>query len=134
MKAYETVAKAQGAALNFLEKNFHVSIHESFMNETKNSSRGVSGASADKTAKEIIEKSGFVPYPHSLGHGVGLDIHEAPRLSVKKDATVKPGMTVTVEQGIYVEGAYGIRIEDLVRLTHTVIEILTKSSKAITIL
>lgn len=72
--------------------------------------------------------------PHSLGHSVGLDIHESPRLTIKKPAILKPGMVVTIEPGIYIEGAYGIRIEDLVLLKESGIEVLSKSKKNMIIL
>jgi len=63
---------------------------------------------------------------------VGLDIHEAPRLTVKKDELLKPGMVVSVEPGVYIEGKFGIRIEDLVLLTKSGPEILSKSPKDLT--
>lgn len=74
------------------------------------------------------------PYPHSLGHGVGLDIHEAPRLTAKKPEMLKTNMVVTIEPGKYIEGQYGIRIEDLVLLKDKSIEILSKSNKELIIL
>lgn len=94
----------------------------------------VSGANLDRMAKQTIKRAGFPPYPHSLGHGVGLDIHEAPRLTVKKDAVLKPCMVVTIEPAIYKEGSYGIRIEDLVVLKEDGIEVLSKSNKEIIVL
>lgn len=69
------------------------------------------------------------PYPHSLGHGVGLDIHEAPRLTAKKPETLKSDMVVTIEPGVYIEGSYGIRIEDLILLTKNGITLLSQSPK-----
>lgn len=91
-----------------------------------------SGASLDRLAKITIEKAGFVPYSHSLGHAVGLDIHEAPRLTIKKDETLKPGMVFSIEPAIYLEGRFGIRIEDLVLLNKDGIEILSESPKNLT--
>ncbi len=93
-----------------------------------------SGAELDTAAKSVITQAGLPIYPHSLGHAVGLDIHEAPRLSVAKNEDLKPDMAVTIEPGVYIEGSYGIRIEDLVLLTAKGIEVLSKSPKAITIL
>lgn len=84
-----------------------------------------SGAKLDAAARR------YVKYPHSLGHNIGLDIHESPRLSVKKDVTLKPGMVFSIEPGVYIEGQYGIRIEDLVLLKQDGIEILSQSSKEI---
>ncbi len=88
-----------------------------------------SGAVLDKAAKAEITARGFPVYPHSLGHNVGLDIHEGPRLSEMYDETVETGMIFSVEPGIYVEGEYGIRIEDLVRLTSAGVEILSQAPK-----
>lgn len=127
LRAYNAVLSAQTAAINRLKSRFHVSIHESKQAE-------VSGAALDKIAKKIIQKAGFTPYFHSLGHNVGLDIHEIPRLTAKKDAILKPGMVFSVEPGIYLEGKFGIRIEDLVLLTNYGLEILSQSTKEITII
>ena len=92
------------------------------------------GATLDAAAKEVIAEENLPPYAHSLGHAVGLDIHEAPRLSVTKDEGLKSGMVFSVEPGIYLEGQYGIRIEDLVLLKGKSIEILSRSQKQITVL
>ncbi len=116
-RAYQIVLAAQTKALDYLTT------------ETKRS-----GSMADRHAKNAIKKAGFPPYPHGLGHGVGLAIHEAPRLTIKKDAVLKESMVVTVEPGIYFSGAYGIRIEDLVLLNNEGIEILSQSPKNLTIL
>jgi Xaa-Pro aminopeptidase len=88
-----------------------------------------SGATIDIYARSLIEKAGFPPYPHGLGHNVGMEIHELPRLSRKKDAQITPGMVFTIEPGIYIKGDYGIRIEDTVLLKKDGLEILTKSPK-----
>lgn len=88
-----------------------------------------SGAKMDNLARKMIEQAGYPPYPHGLGHNLGKEIHELPRLSRKKDAQILPGMVFTIEPGTYIEGAYGIRIEDTVLLKKNGIEILTKSPK-----
>ncbi len=117
-RAYDTVLRAQQTALDLLA-GFHP----------------VSGATLDKGAREAIKKAGFPLYPHSLGHGVGLSIHEQPRLSYKNPTVhLKPGMVVTVEPAIYIEGSYGIRIEDLVLLKKDGVEILSKSPKELILL
>ncbi len=111
--AYNTVLASQEKALSLLKSG------------TRN------GATLDAAAKKVIAEAGLPPYPHSLGHGLGLDIHEAPRLSVKKDAEIKPGMVVTVEPGVYLEGQFGIRIEDTILIQDNTIELLTKTTKEI---
>jgi Xaa-Pro aminopeptidase len=79
---------------------------------------GVSGRDADARARELIEAGGHGEhFGHGLGHGVGLEIHEAPRLSRATDATLAPGHVVTVEPGVYLPGELGVRIEDLVVVT-----------------
>lgn len=93
-----------------------------------------SGKMLDQAAQDVISKAGFPVYPHSLGHAVGLDIHESPRLSIRNDSTLTDGMVVTLEPAIYKEGEYGIRIEDLVLLKKGGIELLSKAPKALTIL
>ncbi|KXG78174.1 Aminopeptidase YpdF [Fervidicola ferrireducens] len=93
---------------------------------------GVSCKEVDTIAREFIEKKGFGKnFGHSLGHGVGLEVHEGPRLSQKGDGCLLPGMVVTVEPGIYVEGFGGVRIEDLVIVTDDGCINLTQSPKDI---
>ena len=127
IRAYHSVLEAQKKALLAMKKCYHVPLHDS-------KSVSISGAALDRAARKHIEDAGFSPYPHSLGHGVGLDIHESPRLSVKNDELLTPGMVCTVEPGVYVEGQYGIRIEDLVFLRNDGIEILSKSNKDVLLL
>lgn len=91
-------------------------------------------AAADRIAREEISRHGYPPYQHGLGHGVGLAIHEAPHLRPNASDRLEPGMVVTVEPGIYITGLCGVRIEDLIVLTGNGIDILSKSTKEITIL
>ena len=99
-KVYDTVLAAQLAAIDAITE-------------------GAKNADMDKVARDIINAAGYEGcFGHGLGHGVGLEIHEAPGLSGGAgDATLKPGQIVTVEPGVYLEGKYGCRIEDMVLVT-----------------
>jgi Xaa-Pro aminopeptidase len=91
---------------------------------------GVTGVDADAAARERIEAAGLgEEFGHGLGHGVGLDVHEAPRLSRESTDTLAAGNVVTVEPGVYLEGLGGIRIEDLVIVEDGGAEVLTGFTK-----
>ena len=91
---------------------------------------GILGREADKAARDVIEEEGYGKYfGHSLGHGVGLLIHEQPNLSPKSEICLKPGMVVTCEPGIYIPGFGGVRIEDMVAVTLDGCENLTGLTK-----
>jgi Xaa-Pro aminopeptidase len=91
---------------------------------------GMSGREADALSRDIIARYGYGDkFGHSLGHGIGLEIHEMPRLSKLSDSILTPGMIVTVEPGIYIPGFGGVRIEDDIVITDTGIKILTSSTK-----
>jgi Xaa-Pro aminopeptidase len=76
---------------------------------------GVKGTDVDNVARDVIDAAGHGDhFGHGLGHGVGLEVHEAPRLSLRSDDVLAPGEVVTVEPGIYLPGELGVRIEDLV--------------------
>lgn len=85
---------------------------------------GASGKAVDAVARKIIEKTFPDGFGHGLGHGVGLEIHEAPRLSPLRDDTLKAGMVVTVEPGIYLSDWGGMRLENMVLVTDTGAEVL----------
>jgi Xaa-Pro aminopeptidase len=79
---------------------------------------GVSGSELDAMARRVLSEHGMERYfAHSLGHGVGLEIHEGPRLAPASTDVLAPGMTVTIEPGVYIPGEGGVRIEDLVLIS-----------------
>jgi Xaa-Pro aminopeptidase len=79
---------------------------------------GPEGREVDAVARSIIDEAGHGEhFGHGLGHGVGLDIHEAPRLAKTAEARLEAGNVVTVEPGVYLPGRGGVRIEDLVVVT-----------------
>jgi Xaa-Pro aminopeptidase len=91
---------------------------------------GVTGVDADAAARDRIEAAGLgAHFGHGLGHGVGLEVHEAPRLSRESNDTLAAGNVATVEPGVYLEGLGGIRIEDLVIVTEGEPEVLTSFDK-----
>jgi Xaa-Pro aminopeptidase len=97
-KAYDTVLKA----------------HDNAIYKARS---GMKAKKVDALTRDIIEKAGFGEYyVHSTGHGVGLDIHEMPYISSKSDTIIEDGMVYTIEPGIYIPNAFGIRIEDMVTM------------------
>ena len=110
-KVYETVYAAQTAALEAYDF-------------------GKTGAQIDAVAREIIYKAGYEGcFGHGLGHGVGMDIHEAPGVSSASATPFETGHVVTCEPGIYLEGKYGVRIEDMVVFGENSVEDITRSPK-----
>jgi Xaa-Pro aminopeptidase len=87
-------------------------------------------SSIDKIARDIISDAGYGDcFGHGLGHSVGLLIHEEPRLSPSCHTVLEEGMTITVEPGIYLEGSFGVRIEDMAMITKDGCMVFTKSPK-----
>lgn len=96
---------------------------------------GMTGREGDAIARDIIAKAGYGgDFGHGTGHSLGLEIHENPRLSPSCDVVFEPGMTVTVEPGIYLPGIGGVRIEDDLVFTETGVKVLTHSTKELLIL
>ncbi len=90
---------------------------------------GITAGQLDEVARAIIRKAGYGPqFAHSLGHGLGLDVHEAPTLRSKSAVSLEPGMVVTIEPGIYLPGAGGVRLEDDVLVTEQGHEVLSSLS------
>ena len=91
---------------------------------------GISVGEVDRAARKSLQKSGLAKYfTHSTGHGVGLEIHEAPRVAAGQTEILQPGMVITIEPGVYVPGKWGVRIEDMVVVTEHGCEVLTPTSK-----
>jgi Xaa-Pro aminopeptidase len=101
----------------------------------QNIKAGMTGKEADALCRDVIMKAGYgEAFGHSTGHGIGLDVHEAPNASTISEVVLKPGMLLTVEPGIYLSGIGGVRIEDDILITETGNEILTQSTKELIIL
>ena len=101
----------------------------------KNLTCGMSGAEGHALASEVISANGYGEYfTHGLGHSLGLDVHEEPRLSPKYEGTLQPNVLMTVEPGIYVPNVGGVRIEDLLVIKQDRVIDLTSSEKNIIIL
>ncbi|MBI2334310.1 M24 family metallopeptidase, partial [Candidatus Daviesbacteria bacterium] len=111
-KIYETVLEAQKIAIRFI-----------------NSGKKIKAKDVDKVAREYIKSMGFPDIPHSLGHGVGLEVHEHPYLSSKSKEELKEGMVFSIEPGIYIPDFGGVRIEDLFVLENRNLRQLTTSHK-----
>ncbi|MEB9406365.1 Xaa-Pro dipeptidase [Bacillus cereus] len=96
---------------------------------------GLTGREADALTRDYITEKGHGEYfGHSTGHGIGLEIHEAPGLAFRSHTVLEPGMAVTVEPGIYIPGIGGVRIEDDIIVTSEGNEVITKSPKELIIL
>jgi Xaa-Pro aminopeptidase len=110
-RAYEAVREAQQAALDAVRP-------------------GIPVGEVDAAARKVLRKAGLGPYfTHSTGHGVGLEIHEAPRVAAGQSEILRPGMVITIEPGVYFPGKWGVRIEDMVAVTAAGREVLTPTGK-----
>jgi Xaa-Pro aminopeptidase len=92
---------------------------------------GVTCGEVDEAARRVLRKAGLAKwFTHSTGHGVGLEIHEQPRVAAGQETRLEPGMVITIEPGIYKPGNFGIRIEDMVAVTEKGARVLTPVTKA----
>ena len=108
---YEAVREAQQAAINQVRP-------------------GIAVGEVDRAARKTLKRRGLDRYfTHSTGHGVGLEIHEAPRVAAGQTEVLRSGMIITVEPGAYIPGKWGVRIEDVVVVTDQGCEVLTPTSK-----
>lgn len=115
-RVYDTVLAAQTAALAAIRM-------------------GAVCKDIDRVARDLIDNAGYKGcFGHALGHSIGLGVHESPNFSPRCDTVLKSGTVMTVEPGIYLEGKFGVRIEDMVVVTESGCENLTKSPKELLIL
>lgn len=92
---------------------------------------GVTCGAVDEAARSVLRQAGLgKAFSHSTGHGVGLEIHEMPRIAAKQETLLEPGMVITIEPGVYFPGRFGIRIEDMVVVTKSGRAVLTPATKA----
>jgi Xaa-Pro aminopeptidase len=94
---------------------------------------GVAVGKVDRAARKVLQQKGLAKhFTHSTGHGVGLEIHEAPRLAHGQQEILRPGMVITIEPGVYLPGQWGVRIEDMVVVTERGCEVLAGTQKEFT--
>ena len=119
------VGRASGQARRFYE-----AVREAQLAAIDAVAPGVPIGEVDRAARVVLKKAGLGQYfTHSTGHGVGLEIHEAPRVAAGQSDLLQPGMVITIEPGAYIPGKWGVRIEDMVVVTGTGCEVLTPTSK-----
>src|SRR3989344_2669731 len=133
-KIYKTVKEAQEKAVEYINQQISHSVRndkDSAQVDIKSNTSEVLllAREVDKMARDYIVYQGYASIPHSLGHGIGLQVHEHPFLSSKSKETLEEGMVFSIEPGIYIEGFGGVRIEDLYVIEKNGLRQLTKSPK-----
>lgn len=112
------------------EKDMFYAVLEAQKSALKKLGPKVKCEEVDSTARKVLEEYGYAKFfIHSTGHGVGLEVHEPPRLAKDSKQELEPGMIVTVEPGVYVRGFGGVRVEDTVLITNSGVEVLTLFEK-----
>ena len=116
---------------NSWHKEIYTIVEEAQWRGLKNAKPGITGAELDAVVRDYITSRGYGEnYVHGLGHGIGLEIHEMPNINKRgQNVILQPGMTFTVEPGIYIPGKGGVRIEDTVVLTDAGAKVLTGVKK-----
>ncbi len=114
------------------ERNAYEAVLEAQQSAVLAVAAGVSCGEVDEAARSVLRRAGMADaFSHSTGHGVGLEIHESPRISAGQKTRLQQGMVVTIEPGVYWPGKFGIRIEDMVAVTKTGAQVLTPAPKAL---
>jgi Xaa-Pro aminopeptidase len=117
------------------KKEIYETVLQANMQAIHSVSAGMSSITVDKAARDSIKKAGYADFfGHGTGHGIGLDIHELPRISRLGREFVKPGMVFTIEPGVYIPGIGGVRIEDMVLVEKSGCRVLTSLPKELEIL
>jgi Xaa-Pro aminopeptidase len=141
-KAYKAVLTAQQKAATYITSKLSSrrakrgEIPKELINKNRERSLSslemtkheISTSGVDKVAREYLITQGYPPIPHSLGHGIGLEVHEFPRLSPHSKGTLEEGMVFSIEPGVYLPGKFGIRIEDLYTIQNGTLKQLTAST------
>lgn len=115
------------------EAKIYQLVREAHDNAMKNVKVQMLAKEIDELGRKSIQEAGF-DYAHALGHGVGTEVHEQPTISPKNDAVVNAGTVFTIEPGIYIDGEFGVRIEDTGLLTENGFESFSSASREIMIL
>jgi Xaa-Pro aminopeptidase len=114
------------------ERNIYQSVLEAQETAVAAVCAGARCGDVDEAARGVLRSVGLAEaFSHSTGHGVGLEIHEAPRIGAAQTTRLLPGMVITIEPGVYLPGEFGIRIEDMVAVTRTGGQVLTPAPKAL---